>query len=100
MIPYQRAHTVSCLKTDLRICHIALDDELSDQVDACLADLVLCGVVDPAEEDPNILSALKLWCRAAFTDDTTKAAAYTQRYNEKKAVLMMAEGYGGAADDD
>ena len=87
--------TVEKVKTDLRIRHSQLDDDIIDQIDACLHDLEICGVIDPSEDDVTILNAIKLYVRAHYTDDTAKAAAYMERYNDMKGTLMMAEGYGG-----
>lgn len=86
------------IKTSLRISHSHLDDDLSDTVNACLHDLKVCGVQapvpgDPQETDPLILNAIKLYCRAEYTDDTEKAAAYKERYDSLKSCLMMASGY-------
>lgn len=97
----QHAETVARLKTDLRISHTALDEDLDEQVSACLLDLqVTAGVVEPDAADPLILAAVKLYVRANYTDDTKKAADYMARYDAMKASLQMAAGYGGAADDD
>jgi hypothetical protein len=85
------------VKTSLRISHSALDDDLADTIDACLADLKVCGVQDPQATDKLILNAVKLFCKAAYTDDQGKAAAYQARYDALKSCLMMAEGYGGEA---
>lgn len=93
--PEQRAITLGKVKTDLRIVHTALDTDINDQINACLGDLNICGIAEPDETDPTILSAIKLFCRASYTDDTTKASAYLQRYDALKATLMMAEDYGG-----
>lgn len=90
--------TIDKVKTDLRISHNAMDEDIMDTIDACLQDLRICGVDHPEETDPAILNAIKLWTRAAYTDDTSKAAAYTERYNAMKATLMMAEGYGWEGD--
>lgn len=90
--------TISKIKTDLRISHSALDGDISDQIGACIADLEACGIADPNESDMLILNAIKLWMRANYTDDTSKAAAYQERYDKMKACLMMATGYGGAYD--
>lgn len=87
--------TINRAKVDLRITHNRLDADIADMIDACLADLRSCGVRDPQEGDPLILNAIKLWCRASYTDDTVKAAAYMQRYNSFKATLQVAAGYGG-----
>jgi hypothetical protein len=83
------------IKTSLRISHTALDEDVSDTIAACLTDLGVCGVQDPGEQevDPLILNAVKLYCKAEYTDDTVKAAAYLERYNGLKACLMMAGGY-------
>lgn len=89
------------VKTSLRISHSELDVDVADTIEACLADLKVCGVQAPDAADALILNAVKLYCRAAYTDDTVKAAAYQARYDSLKACLMMAEGYGGevVADD-
>lgn len=83
------------IKNSLRIKHTALDEDVSDTIAACLADLGVCGVQDPGvqETDPLILNAVKLFCKAAYTDDAEKAAAYQARYDALKSCLMMAGGY-------
>jgi hypothetical protein len=93
------------VKNNLRISHTSLDDDLADTVSSCLADLQVCGVQvptpdDPQETDPLILRAIKLYCRAAFTDDTAKAAEYQKRYDSLKSCLMMAEGYREGTGDE
>lgn len=93
------AEIIAKVKTDLRISHTALDTDLSDIIDACAADLRIVGVQVAEPPDKTILAAIKLYCRAAYTDDTDKAEAYMARYNAMKATLMMAEGYGGAKDE-
>ena len=86
------------IKKSLRISHSALDDDLSDTITACLADLKVCGVKVPEKDntqemDSLVLNAIKLYCRQAYTDDTAKAAEYGRRYDALKSCLMMAEGY-------
>lgn len=88
--------TINKIKTSLRITHNALDAELSDTIDACLADLVMCGIKSPDEADSLILAAIKNYCRAEYTDDTDKAAEYLKRYEAQKSCLQIASGYGGA----
>lgn len=89
------------IKNSLRISHSMLDDDVADSIEACLQDLKVCGVMNPDATDPLILNAVKLFCKAAYTDDTEKAAAYQARYDALKSCLMMAEGYGAevATDD-
>ena len=88
---------IAKVKTDLRITHTALDVDISDMVDACVEDLRMVGVQVIEPPDVTILAAIKLYCRAAYTDDTGKADAYMARYNAMKATLMMAKEY--RADD-
>lgn len=82
------------IKTALRISHDKLDDDIQADIDACLADLAVCGVIyaDTAT-DPLVFNAVKLWCRSVYTDDTAKGAEYLRRYDSLKSCLMMAEGY-------
>jgi len=94
-----REATLAAVKLNLRIAHSALDAELEEQIEACLADLAVCGIADPDETDPLILGAIKLWCRREFTDDTDAAAAYLKRYDAQKGCLQMAAGYGGEPAD-
>ena len=86
--------TLTKIKQAIRRTHNKLDEDLQADIDACLADLHLCGVVYADETDPLIFNAIKLWCRSLCTDDTAKGAEYMRRYEALKASLMMAEGYG------
>ena len=94
------------VKTSLRISHTALDTDVADNIEACINDLRVCGILgsklDTTQElDPLILNAVKLYCKAEYTDDPAKAARFQQSYDALKSCLMMAEGYGWeeAADD-
>ena len=89
------------VKQAIRRTHSLLDDDLQADVDACLADLALSGVIyADVETDPLIFNAVKLWCRSYNTDDTVKAAEYMKRYEALKSCLMMAEGYGREVEAD
>lgn len=88
------------IKTNLRISHSALDDDLTDTIAACQADLKVCGVQADDLDEPLILNAVKLYCRKEFTDDTDKAAEYQKRYDALKSCLMMAHEYNGEAGTD
>jgi hypothetical protein len=87
------------VKIYLRISHSALDGDLTDTINACLQDLKIYGV-RTADEDPLILNAVKLYCKAEYTDDPVKAAAYRQRYDALKACLGVAGEYKEAAADE
>lgn len=88
------------LKLALRISHDKLDEDIQSDVDACLADLIACGVINPQVTDPLIYNAIKLFLRSSYTDDTVKSAEYLKRYEALKACLGMAEGYGYIEDPD
>ncbi len=92
--------TLEKIKTALRISHSKLDTDILADIDSCLADLQVCGIIHAGEEDPLIQNAIKLWCRSMYTDDTTKAEVYRVRYEALKSCLMMAEGYGWRDTDD
>ena len=92
--------TLEKIKLSLRRSHNKLDEDLQDEIDACLADLRVCGIVHAGEEDPLILNAIKLWAKSLNTDDNAKAAEYRERYDALKSCLMMAEGYGRPLDNE
>lgn len=92
--------TLTRIKTALRISHDKLDEDIQADIDACLADLDVCGVVYAPTGDPLVFNAIKLWCRSLYTDDPAKGAEYQRRYDALKSSLMMAEGYGREASDD
>jgi hypothetical protein len=88
------------IKLALRINHTKLDDDIQADIDACLADLRLHGIIYAEEDDPLIFNAIKLYCRSTNTDDPGKAAAWLERYESLRACLQIAEGYGWRADDE
>lgn len=90
---------LSKIKLALRIRHDKLDADIQADIEACMADLEVCGVEHAPTSDALIFNAVKLYCRAMYTDDTGKAAAYMERYNALKACLQMAEGYGWKGED-
>lgn len=93
--------TLEKIKLSIRISHSKLDEDIQADIEACLADLRLCGVTYADDSDPLIFNAIKLWCRSLYTDDPAKGAEYLRRYEALKACLMVAEGYGweAAADE-
>ena len=90
--------TLDKIKLAIRRSHNKLDEDLQADIDACLADLRVVGIVHAGEEDPLIFNAIKLYCRSLNTDDPDKAAEWLQRYEALKSCLMMAEGYGWKAE--
>lgn len=86
--------TLEKIKLSLRISHSKLDPDLQDEIAACLADLTASGVTYAKEEAPLVLNAIKLWCKAMYTDDPVKGAEYRRRYELLKGGLVCMEGYG------
>lgn len=82
------------VKLALRIKHSKLDDDIADNIEACLLDLRMHGIVHKDETDALIQNAVKLYCKAEYTDDLTKAEKYVQRYRDLRDCLKAAEGYG------
>lgn len=89
---------LSKVKAAIRRNHDKLDDDLQADIDACVADLRIAGVVYAGTEDPLIFNAIKLYCRSTCAADSTEAAEWLRRYESLKACLMIAEGYGREAD--
>lgn len=92
--------TVTKIKTAIRIHHTVLDDEIKSDIEACKANLRAHGILVTDETDPLIYSAIKLYCKAEYTDDVTKSAAYRDSYVSLRDSLKMAEGYGWEAEAD
>lgn len=87
------------IKLALRLSHDKLDEDIQADIDACLADLKVCGVVFAENTDPLVFNAVKLYCKSLYTDEPAKGAEYLRRYEAMKASLMMAEGYGRDSDE-
>lgn len=96
------SETMVKIKKAIRRSHSKLDEDLMDDIDACIADLKAVGVTGPnaVESDPLFYNAIKLYCKSLNTDDTAKAAEWLRRYESLKACLMMAKGYRGEATAD
>lgn len=86
--------TISKVKLSLRITTNSFDTELSDLINAALADLGIAGVEGEAAvvSDPLVLRAVITYCRMHFGQpddyDNLKAS-----YDEQKAQMSMATGY-------
>ena len=81
--------TVDRLKKDLRITHTALDSDIKNQIDECIANLEMFGI-NADEGDETIQTAIKLYCRANYTADTVRSAMFWERYEKLRANLQLA----------
>ena len=91
--------TLNKIKLSMRITTDAFDSEISDLVDAALADLKIAGVNDPSVNDPSVALSDPLVLRAATTyckmnfgapDEYDRLKA---SYDEQKGQLSTATGY-------
>ena len=80
------------VKLALRITTDAFDDEITDLIDAALADLGIAGITNLDEADALIKRAVITYCRVNFgePDDYDRMKA---SYDEQKAQLQTATGY-------
>lgn len=75
----------------------AFDTELSDLIDACLADLGIAGVDQTDTTDPLIVRAVCTYCKTNF-GETDEYEHLKASYDEQKATLQMSNKYTNYAD--
>ena len=92
---------LSKVKAALRISKSTFDGELTDLIEACLADLRLVGI--PVESaaaaalDALLTRSVLLYAKANFGFDDS-AERYKQAYDAQKLSLSLATGYGVAVE--
>lgn len=79
-------------KLALRVTTNAFDSEISDLINAAVADMGIAGVSNNETTDPLVKRAVITYCRLNFgqPDDYDRLKA---SYDEQKAQLGMATGY-------
>lgn len=75
----------------------AFDTELSDLIDACLADLGIAGVDQTDTTDSLIVRAVCTYCKTNF-GETDEYEHLKASYDEQKATLQMSSKYTNYAD--
>lgn len=80
------------VKLALRVTTNAFDPEISDLINAAVADMGLAGVSNSDTTDPLVKRAVITYCRLNFgqPDDYDRLKA---SYDEQKAQMGMATGY-------
>lgn len=82
------------VKLALRITTNAYDSELTDLIDAALADLGIAGVVVPSPQDAIVDRAIVTYCKVNFGIPNHMDVERLKRsYDEQKAQLATASGY-------
>ena len=87
------------VKVALRITTTAFDNEITDLINAACADLGIVGVTATnTTTDPLLTRAIITYCRLNFgqPDDYDRLKA---SYDEQKAQLITATGYGLPGDE-
>ncbi len=87
------------VKAVLRVSHSKLDGLYTSSIEECLSDMRVKGIIDPKLSDPNILSAVKLYCQSLH-GDPAHSDAFMHRYEQKRDGLAVAEGYGWRKSDE
>ncbi|PRT29447.1 head-tail connector protein [Bacillus thuringiensis] len=84
------------VKKALRISHNALDDEITDLIEAARHDLMLSGVSSTkanADDDPLIKRAIITYTKANFIPDVKESEKFQLSYNMLKNHLTLAGDY-------
>lgn len=80
------------VKVALRVSTNAFDSEITDLINAAVADMGIAGVSNSDTTDPLVKRAVITYCRLNFgqPDDYDRLKA---SYDEQKAQMGMATGY-------
>ncbi|PDY48450.1 head-tail connector protein [Bacillus pseudomycoides] len=84
------------VKKSLRISHNALDDEISDLIEAARHDLMLSGVSSEkanVDTDQLIKRAIITYVKANFIPDAKEAERFQLSYNMLRNHLTLAGDY-------
>ena len=81
------------IKLALRIKSSAFDLEILDLINAAKLDLRLSGIIKFEEEDPLILQAVKIYCKANFGLDNKDSEKYQASYDLLKQHLSLCGDY-------
>jgi len=81
------------MKLALRIKSSAFDLEILDLINAAKLDLRLSGIIKINEEDPLILQAVKIYCKANFGLDNKDSEKYQASYESLKQHLSLCGDY-------
>lgn len=82
------------VKLALRLSDDDFDSELTDLIDACLADLNIAGIDGDkvVDTDPLVIRAVVTFCKMNF-GEPDNYDRLKESYDEQKAQLWMSSGY-------
>ena len=83
------------VKLALRITTDDFDTELTDMINACLADLGIAGVTETDTTNALLIRAICTYCKYHFGDmnGVEMLERLKASYDEQKAQMQMATGY-------
>ena len=83
------------VKLALRITTDDFDTELTDMINACLADLGIAGVIETDTTNALLIRAICTYCKYHFGDinGVEMLERLKASYDEQKAQMQMATGY-------
>lgn len=83
------------VKLALRITTDDFDTELTDMINACLADLGIAGVTETDTTNALLIRAICTYCKYHFGDinGVEMLERIKESYDEQKAQMQMATGY-------
>ena len=79
------------IKQALRISHSKLDEDIQENIDACLLDLAIAGV-NTSVEDELMTQAVKLYCKWQY-DFCGNADRFEKAYYNLKMALALSGDY-------
>lgn len=81
------------IKSSLRVKSNSLNSEIQDLIDSAKLDLKILGVTKIDEEDPLIIQAIKIYCKANFGLDNKDSEKYQKSYDMLKQHLSLCGEY-------
>ena len=83
------------IKTALRMDCDDLDEDIQDTIEAAKSDLILSGVKEAkiTEDDPLILRAIKVFCKAEFSSDNVESNRFRKSYEMLRDHLSLSTEY-------
>lgn len=85
---------LAAVKTSLRITSDLFDDDLTELIETCKADMTVKGVEVIDESNMLTRQAIKLYCRASFANgDVKERELYNDRYIKLVEAMALCSLY-------
>lgn len=90
------------VKKRLRIKHNSLNDDIQANIDAAKKEMIRNGILEAKandETDPLIVQAVKTYCQANFTDNTSDMEKYFASWQYQLDCIRKTEAYTKEAEN-